>query len=174
ITGTNGKTTTTSLTAKLIERAGLRVGMAGNIGPTLLDTLRLALEQEPRPLLEDEAAAAAGVPAETAPDAIDHVPDEATGDISATAEDAGIAAQDAQDAELDAAEAAEASEPAAMADDAETPLIPLVPPPPPAPTFEVLPEAWVLELSSFQLDGVSNFEPDAAVVLNVTQDHLDW
>jgi UDP-N-acetylmuramoylalanine--D-glutamate ligase len=38
----------------------------------------------------------------------------------------------------------------------------------------VLPEAWVLELSSFQLDGVSNFEPDAAVVLNITQDHLDW
>jgi UDP-N-acetylmuramoylalanine--D-glutamate ligase len=32
----------------------------------------------------------------------------------------------------------------------------------------------VLELSSFQLDGVSNFEPSAAVVLNVTQDHLDW
>src|SRR5690606_38986498 len=108
ITGTNGKTTTTSLTAKLIERAGLRVGLAGNIGPTLLDTLRLALEQEPRPLLEDEAAAAEGVPAETAPDAIEHAADEATGDTSATAEDAGIAAQDAQDAELDAAEAAEA------------------------------------------------------------------
>src|SRR5690606_15398277 len=30
------------------------------------------------------------------------------------------------------------------------------------------------ELSSFQLDGVRNFEPSAAVVLNVTQDHLDW
>lgn len=39
---------------------------------------------------------------------------------------------------------------------------------------EDLPEAWVLELSSFQLDGVTGFEPDAAVVLNVTQDHLDW
>ena len=37
-----------------------------------------------------------------------------------------------------------------------------------------LPEAWVLELSSFQLDGISDFEPDAAVVLNVSQDHLDW
>jgi UDP-N-acetylmuramoylalanine--D-glutamate ligase len=47
ITGTNGKTTTTSLTAQLIERAGLRVSMAGNIGPTLLDTLRLALDAEP-------------------------------------------------------------------------------------------------------------------------------
>ena len=38
----------------------------------------------------------------------------------------------------------------------------------------MLPQAWVLELSSFQLDGVNHFEPDAAVVLNVTQDHLDW
>jgi UDP-N-acetylmuramoylalanine--D-glutamate ligase len=37
-----------------------------------------------------------------------------------------------------------------------------------------LPDAWVLELSSFQLDGVGNFEPTSAAVLNVTQDHLDW
>ena len=37
-----------------------------------------------------------------------------------------------------------------------------------------LPEVWVLELSSFQLDGVTNFEPDVATVLNITQDHLDW
>jgi UDP-N-acetylmuramoylalanine--D-glutamate ligase len=37
-----------------------------------------------------------------------------------------------------------------------------------------LPEVWVLELSSFQLHGVQGFEPSAAVVLNVTQDHLDW
>jgi UDP-N-acetylmuramoylalanine--D-glutamate ligase len=37
-----------------------------------------------------------------------------------------------------------------------------------------LPEVWVLELSSFQLDGVQGFEPTAAVVLNLTQDHLDW
>jgi UDP-N-acetylmuramoylalanine--D-glutamate ligase len=40
ITGTNGKTTTTALTAQLVERAGLRVAVAGNIGPTMLDTLR--------------------------------------------------------------------------------------------------------------------------------------
>jgi UDP-N-acetylmuramoylalanine--D-glutamate ligase len=33
---------------------------------------------------------------------------------------------------------------------------------------------WVLELSSFQLDRVDNFEPTVATVLNVTQDHLDW
>jgi UDP-N-acetylmuramoylalanine--D-glutamate ligase len=37
-----------------------------------------------------------------------------------------------------------------------------------------LPELWVLELSSFQLDGVQGFAPDAATVLNLTQDHLDW
>jgi UDP-N-acetylmuramoylalanine--D-glutamate ligase len=49
ITGTNGKTTTTSLTALLCERAGQRVGLAGNIGPTLLDTLSAALDLEPEP-----------------------------------------------------------------------------------------------------------------------------
>ncbi|MBC7917007.1 MAG: UDP-N-acetylmuramoyl-L-alanine--D-glutamate ligase, partial [Rhodoferax sp.] len=37
-----------------------------------------------------------------------------------------------------------------------------------------LPDVWVLELSSFQLDSAAGFEPTAAVVLNVTQDHLDW
>ncbi|OYT90717.1 MAG: UDP-N-acetylmuramoyl-L-alanine--D-glutamate ligase [Burkholderiales bacterium PBB3] len=84
ITGTNGKTTVTSLTGQLVAHAGKTVAVAGNIGPTLLDTLASHL-------------------------------------------------------------------------DADT-----------------LPEVWVLELSSFQLDGVVGFEPTAAVVLNVTQDHLDW
>ncbi|MDI9335245.1 MAG: UDP-N-acetylmuramoyl-L-alanine--D-glutamate ligase [Cytophagales bacterium] len=82
ITGTNGKTTVSSLTGQLVERAGKTVAVAGNIGPALLDTLT---------------------------------------------------------ARLDA-----------------------------------LPEVWVLELSSFQLDGVDDFEPTAATVLNLTQDHLDW
>lgn len=36
------------------------------------------------------------------------------------------------------------------------------------------PAAWVLELSSFQLFGCSGVEPNAATVLNVTPDHLDW
>lgn len=84
VTGTNGKTTVTSLTGKLLEHAGISVGVAGNIGPTLLDTLSARIDGES------------------------------------------------------------------------------------------LPQAWVLELSSFQLDGVQGFEPTAAVVLNVTQDHLDW
>jgi UDP-N-acetylmuramoylalanine--D-glutamate ligase len=143
ITGTNGKTTTTSLTAKLIERAGMRVAMAGNIGPTLLDTLRLALEQEPQPLLSEPVELATEMPQP-------------------------IVATDA-----DQPEDVEAVV-TPLADDADSPLIELAPPPPAAPTFEILPQVWVLELSSFQLDGVSNFAPDAAVVLNITQDHLDW
>lgn len=84
ITGTNGKTTVTSLTGQLLAHAGKTVAVAGNIGPTLLDTL-------------------AG-----------HI-------------------------------------------DADT-----------------LPQAWVLELSSFQLDAASGFSPTAATVLNISQDHLDW
>ncbi len=87
VTGTNGKTTVTSLTGQLVERAGRTVAVAGNIGPTLLDTL----------------AARRG--------------------------------------------------------------------------NQSLPQVWVLELSSFQLDpsgGAEAFEPTAATVLNLSQDHLDW
>ena len=84
ITGTNGKTTVTSLTGKLVACANISVAVAGNIGPSLLDTL-------------------------------------------------GV--------KIDAAE---------------------------------LPKVWVLELSSFQLNDANGFEPTAGVVLNITQDHLDW
>ena len=91
ITGTNGKTTTTALTALLVERCARRVALAGNIGPTLLTTLAAALD--------------------------------------------------------------------AVNDDGSR-----------AP----LPQVWVLELSSFQLENVWGFEPAAATVLNVSQDHLDW
>jgi UDP-N-acetylmuramoylalanine--D-glutamate ligase len=86
ITGTNGKTTTTAMTALLVERAGHRVAMAGNVGPTLLDTLARALD--------------------------------------------GAASE--------------------------------------------RPDVWVLELSSFQLHDAAPLEADAAAVLNLTQDHLDW
>jgi UDP-N-acetylmuramoylalanine--D-glutamate ligase len=84
ITGTNGKTTVTSLTGKLCAAAGLRVQVAGNISPAALDVLRAAL-------------------------------------------DGGN-----------------------------------------------LPDCWVLELSSFQLHTTTSLQADAATVLNVTQDHLDW
>jgi UDP-N-acetylmuramoylalanine--D-glutamate ligase len=94
ITGTNGKTTVTSLTGQLVQRAGKSVAVAGNIGPTLLDTLMEKLDEK--------------------------------------------------------------------RDDADVDAVP------------ALPEVWVLELSSFQLDRVTNFEPTVATVLNVTQDHMDW
>jgi UDP-N-acetylmuramoylalanine--D-glutamate ligase len=84
ITGTNGKTTVTSLTGLLCRRAGLSTRVAGNISPAALDVLREVLD----------------------------------------------------------------------ADD--------------------LPQAWVLELSSFQLHTTFSLNPDAATVLNITQDHLDW
>ena len=32
---------------------------------------------------------------------------------------------------------------------------------------------YVVEVSSFQLDGIDNFRPDVAVLLNITPDHLD-
>ena len=194
ITGTNGKTTTTSLTAQLVERAGKRVGLAGNIGPTLLDTLAQALDAEPEAVADEVAVDESAVA------------DASTEVVSpASADDAGAASQalDAQgaeavsspavsDAATDVDEAGESIEPsdlqvstadapaaeptdtAPLADDADAPLVQLAPPPPAEPVFQVLPEVWVLELSSFQLDGVSNFEPSAATVLNITQDHLDW
>jgi UDP-N-acetylmuramoylalanine--D-glutamate ligase len=159
ITGTNGKTTTTSLTAKLIERAGWRVGLAGNIGPTLLDTLRVALEQEPPRAAEADVAPEQAL-----------ATDGSTLDASEAAEASALAG--VADSVPVADEQAERARP--LSDDPEAAPIELAPPPPAAPEFQVLPEAWVLELSSFQLDGVSNFHPDAAVVLNITQDHLDW
>ena len=35
------------------------------------------------------------------------------------------------------------------------------------------PEYFVLELSSFQLDGIKNFSPNIAIITNITPDHLD-
>jgi UDP-N-acetylmuramoylalanine--D-glutamate ligase len=132
ITGTNGKTTTTSLTALLVARAGRRVGLAGNIGPTLLQTLSDALDAQAR---ADAAC-----------------PDSSPADVGV---DAAVAAD--VDAEADVAVAAPIAQPLAA-----------------GPAASVMPEVWVLELSSFQLHGVEAFEPDAAVVLNLTEDHLDW
>ncbi|MDR3352595.1 MAG: UDP-N-acetylmuramoyl-L-alanine--D-glutamate ligase [Zoogloeaceae bacterium] len=43
ITGTNGKTTTTALTAHLLNRAGISAVACGNISPSLLDALMAAL-----------------------------------------------------------------------------------------------------------------------------------
>lgn len=35
------------------------------------------------------------------------------------------------------------------------------------------PDVWVLELSSFQMETTSSLKPDAATVLNISQDHMD-
>ena len=154
ITGTNGKTTTTAMAAMLIARTGLRVAAAGNIGPTMLQTLADALDLEP-------AVDAAPAPAEAEPAAPAAVPGEA-------AVDEGESALPTDDDEPVAAATAEPP-----AEDDDTPVV-LAPPPPAAPTFTHLPEVWVLELSSFQLDEAKGFEPSAGAVLNITQDHLDW
>jgi UDP-N-acetylmuramoylalanine--D-glutamate ligase len=195
ITGTNGKTTTTAMTALLAQRAGARVGMAGNIGPTLLDTLAAALDLEPAPVeappLEEAAAEPMAVEL-AAPQAAASYADVAA---DAVAEGAAAAASDAPvelaaqaDADQEPVPGESAAEPAAEpATEAAAAALPddaldlgggppphLIPPPPPGPQFQHLPQVWVLELSSFQLDGVQGFEPTAAAVLNVTQDHLDW
>ena len=83
ITGTNGKTTVTSLTGHLLRGAGIDTEVAGNIAPPALDALRLRL-------------------------------------------DAGK-----------------------------------------------LPDAWVLELSSYQLETTWSLAPEAAAMLNLSEDHLD-
>jgi UDP-N-acetylmuramoylalanine--D-glutamate ligase len=40
-------------------------------------------------------------------------------------------------------------------------------------TGRPLPECWVLELSSFQIETMASLAPEAATVLNVSDDHLD-
>ena len=139
ITGTNGKTTVTSLTGQLLERAGVRTAVAGNIGPTLLDTLTQALDAAPPwdPPGVEAVTHAAG----------EKLADAATVPASAL--------------------------PAVLDDELAKADVPLIAPPPPKIDLG-LPEVWVLELSSFQLDGVSGFEPSAATILNITEDHLDW
>jgi UDP-N-acetylmuramoylalanine--D-glutamate ligase len=163
ITGTNGKTTTTAMAAQLIARTGKRVAMAGNIGPTMLQTLADALDLEP---VAGALSASGSLPSDEAGDealrAGRGIEGEGSDDI-ATADDI---------ADLQALDGAAANEP--LPDDDTAPPIELAPPPPAEPVFEALPEVWVLELSSFQLDEACGFEPSAAAVLNITQDHLDW
>ncbi len=84
ITGTNGKTTTTALTAALCAATGMDAVAAGNISPATLTVLHDRLEHG-----------------------------------------------------------------------------------------EALPDCWVLELSSFQIETVERLEADVAAVLNISDDHLD-
>lgn len=191
ITGTNGKTTVTSLTGQLVARAGKTVKVAGNIGPTLLDTLSEALAQaqgdaqtlEQREREADEAEAARL--AEEAAQAAEHAQkvqakaQEKTQD-AATEEtaQAALTPEVALQLALEDGEATAETLPEDLA--AETDAHSEVPAPAlQVPTrlsamARVLPQVWVLELSSFQLDSSEGFEPSAATVLNVSQDHLDW
>jgi UDP-N-acetylmuramoylalanine--D-glutamate ligase len=171
ITGTNGKTTTASMTAMLVERADKRVALAGNIGSTMLQTLSDALDLEPvihaeslphpSPLPEGEGTTEA--PAEEfradTPVLLPLPQGEGGGEGSQVTEEIIPATEPSDDTPLNM--------------DGQLPPG-LIPPPPPGPVFEHLPDVWVLELSSFQLDEVKGFEPSSATVLNLTQDHLDW
>jgi UDP-N-acetylmuramoylalanine--D-glutamate ligase len=153
ITGTNGKTTVTSLTAHLLSQTGAHVAVAGNIGPNLLDVLSQALDHE---------AAAAVQEAQ------------ATVEIDTVLEAAPVAPGDLTIDEADSTEDEPITDVLAGLD---ADALPITPPAalPPAPPH--LPSVWVLELSSFQLDGVDPVwlgVPTAATVLNLSEDHLDW
>jgi len=194
ITGTNGKTTVTSLTGQLVARAGKTVKVAGNIGPTLLDTLSealtqaqgdaQALEQSEREADEAEAARLAEEAAQAAEQA--HKA-QAKSQEQAQKEAAQVDASELASApepespsiQLDGEGAAtenptEASVDADGESDGDVPVPALQAPARLSAMARVLPQVWVLELSSFQLDSSEGFEPTAATVLNVTQDHLDW
>src|SRR6185436_18662170 len=82
ITGTNGKTTTTALTAHLLTTGGLRASAAGNIGTPLAQA---AMEEEPYQWLaveissfqlhdSDHFTPAIGVMTNLAPDHLDRYP----------------------------------------------------------------------------------------------------
>ncbi|WP_300660029.1 UDP-N-acetylmuramoyl-L-alanine--D-glutamate ligase [Hydrogenophaga sp.] len=156
ITGTNGKTTVTSLTTLLLQRAGVPVAVAGNIGPALLDVLSAALDAEAVAQQADDERAAAEAKSE-APVA-----------LAPSAEAETVEEHEPADDEV--------VMPATDAD--EEGAVMLVPPPIEPPQPPHLPRVWVLELSSFQLDGTAGTDwdrvPTAASVLNITEDHLDW
>jgi len=162
ITGTNGKTTVTSLTGQLVERAGKTVKVAGNIGPTLLDTMADALAkadalvvQQAQALAEQQAQDAAQDAAkETLPSPAEPV----TEVVTEFADEADVDGVTDEDADVEDAPVA----PPVLAPEVVQPMA------------SALPQVWVLELSSFQLDSSDGFEPTAATVLNITQDHLDW
>ena len=179
ITGTNGKTTVTSLTGLLLRRAGLNVAVAGNIGPALLDVLSQALDVE---AVAEATDAAAQQAAEVAAAEAAASPAQAA-DTSATTPSAltdGVSARTPDDTADATPPQAEDEGPAPGADKGEETGGPalLVPPPLKPPPPHHLPHVWVLELSSFQLDGVAggawDCVPTAATVLNITEDHLDW
>ena len=157
ITGTNGKTTTTAMCALLVGRCGFRVAVAGNIGPTMLDTLAQALALEPVRPAQVEDTDMLATACETPIDASTAGSIDPTNDVADPCLDT-----------LSSGPLTDAADELAAVDPAPSVSVPA------GPVFEHLPEVWVLELSSFQLDSVQGFEPDAATVLNLSPDHLDW
>lgn len=174
ITGTNGKTTVTSLTGLLLQRAGLRVAVAGNIGPALLDVLAAALDEEARGNADDAAKAEAEAGEQVARE----VAAEAVVDATPAAPvPVATDPADPTDAQGELLSTEDETVPALADDDGDGPTL-IVPPMPAPPQPPHLPQAWVLELSSFQLDGTAGGAwdnvPTAATVLNITEDHIDW
>ena len=169
ITGTNGKTTVTSLTGQLVERAGKTVKVAGNIGPTLLDTLAQALVQA-QAQVEREAQELAEQQAQEQAQALpEPVTAEPIQSIAPDVQELGEVPRDTEVAAVDEQVEGEAQ------DEEEDPVVMAVAAPEvQQPMALALPQVWVLELSSFQLDSSDGFEPSAATVLNISQDHLDW
>ena len=172
ITGTNGKTTTTAMAAQLIARAGKRVAAAGNIGPTMLQTLADALDREPaQPEGAHPSPPATREGEEPSRnsecEALLLLPSEEGEQLRGVSEDEALLPLPLRESEGESDGHPNAHIKANAALDMPPPLAP-------APVFEHLPEVWVLELSSFQLDEVRGFEPSAGAVLNITQDHLDW
>jgi UDP-N-acetylmuramoylalanine--D-glutamate ligase len=164
ITGTNGKTTVTSLTGQLVARAGKTVKVAGNIGPTLLDTLTEAMAQA-QAQVEQEAAERVAVELENQ--------ERHSEPPSVTAAQETVTPAQPQD---EPSRAASESDETLDSLEGETEAVQPLPVPPAVldPMAQALPQVWVLELSSFQLDSSEGFEPTAATVLNLSQDHLDW
>jgi len=172
VTGTNGKTTVTSLAGQLLDRAGWSVAVAGNIGPALLDVLAAALHAEAIAQAADDEREAAEA-AEAA---------EAEARAAAEAQTA-VAPSPGAEPEPDTEplfddEPAEPEPTLELVEAEEEGPTLIAPPPPEAPQPPHLPRVWVLELSSFQLDGTAQGAwagvPTASTLLNLSEDHLDW
>ena len=183
ITGTNGKTTVTSLTAQLVARAGKSVKVAGNIGPTLLDTLTEAMAEAQQAVHQQQEKEAADAQQDAEVNASAQAREAVTAEMAATplvvaesaeatrlAETAASQNKPNDPAEAEDADAESEAESAVWA----SPVLAAVAPVAQHPLAQALPQVWVLELSSFQLDSSDGFEPSAATVLNISQDHLDW
>jgi len=243
VTGTNGKTTVTSLTAALLERAQMKVAVAGNIGPALLDTLRthlssqwvedlrrfdlealerelllqqnselnhvtesvslpeselreglgqgqVAVQEEVEVGVEVEVHAQNNAQSPSTQDESELEPEPMpmpmrdsssmnlenprsdTADLEASSPTLGDSVSNqheqtqSKELALDMEEAPQVVVPFEQLRAQH--LLALFP------WLAQMPNAWVLELSSFQLSGVSEFEATAATLLNITQDHLDW